>query len=105
MATVIEEYHTEEQRSVVRFLWAKGLNTKDRHKEMFPAYGGKCLSRKAGHNWVEKFSQGRSKVADDETELRKWLRQQSKDFFDAGFDALVKRWGKCINVGGDYVEK
>jgi hypothetical protein len=26
----------EEQRSVVRFLWAKGLNAKDIHKEMFP---------------------------------------------------------------------
>jgi hypothetical protein len=31
---------------------------------MFPVYGGKCLSRKAVHNWVEKSSQGRSKVAD-----------------------------------------
>jgi hypothetical protein len=42
---------------------------------------------------------------DFETELRKWLRQQSKDFFAAGFDALVKRWDKCINVGWGYVEK
>jgi hypothetical protein len=31
---------------VVFFLWAKGLNTKDIHKEMFPVYGRKCLSRK-----------------------------------------------------------
>jgi hypothetical protein len=41
MATVLEECTTEEQRSFVR------------------------LSRKAVHNWVEKFSQGCSKVADD----------------------------------------
>jgi hypothetical protein len=27
------------------------------------------------------------------------------DFHAAGFDALVKRWDKCINVGGGYVEK
>jgi hypothetical protein len=47
------------------FLWAKELSAKDIHKEMLPVYGGKCLSRKAVHNWVEKFSQGRSKVADD----------------------------------------
>jgi hypothetical protein len=46
-------------------LWAKGLNVKDIHKEMFPVYDGKYLSHKAIHNWVEKFSQGRSKVADD----------------------------------------
>jgi hypothetical protein len=32
---------------------------------MSPIYGGKFLSRKAVHIWVEKFSQGRSKVADD----------------------------------------
>jgi thiamine kinase-like enzyme len=72
-------------------LWAKGLNANNIHNEMFPNYGGKCLSRKAVHKWVEKFSQGRSKVADDETEMRKWLRQQSKDFYAASFDALVKQ--------------
>jgi hypothetical protein len=32
------------------------LNAEDIHKEMFPAYGGKCLWRKAVHKWVEKFS-------------------------------------------------
>jgi hypothetical protein len=46
-------------------LWAKGLNAKDINKEMFPVYGGKCLSHKAVHNWVDKFTQGRLKVADD----------------------------------------
>jgi hypothetical protein len=28
-----------------------------------------------------------------------------KDFYAAGFDALVKRWEKRIIVGGGYVEK
>jgi hypothetical protein len=56
---LLEEYNTEEQLSVVRFLWAKGLNAKDIHKELFPIYCGKCLSRKAVHNWLHKFSQGR----------------------------------------------
>jgi hypothetical protein len=37
MATVLEEYTPEEQRSVVRFLWTKGLNAKDIHKEIFLA--------------------------------------------------------------------
>jgi hypothetical protein len=31
----------------------KGLNAMDINKETFPVYGGKCLSRKAIHNWVE----------------------------------------------------
>jgi histone-lysine N-methyltransferase SETMAR len=49
---------------------------------------------------------GGKRFADDEdaeTEARKWLRQQSEDFYAAGFDALVKRWAKCINVDGEYV--
>jgi hypothetical protein len=32
MVTVLEEYTTKEQHSVVRFLWAKELNAKDIHK-------------------------------------------------------------------------
>jgi hypothetical protein len=38
-------------------------------------------------------------------EVWKWLRQQSKDFYAAGFDALVEQWDKSINVSGGYVEK
>jgi hypothetical protein len=38
-------------------------------------------------------------------QIRKCPRQQSKHFYAAGFDALVKRWDKCISVGGGYVEK
>jgi hypothetical protein len=36
MTTVPEECTTDEQRAVVRFLWAKGLNV---YKEIFPVYG------------------------------------------------------------------
>jgi hypothetical protein len=57
---------------------------------------------------VKQFSLSGKRFADDEeveTEVRKWLRQQSKDFYAAVFDVLVKRWGKCISVGGGYVEK
>jgi hypothetical protein len=36
MVTVIQGYTTEEQRCVVRFLWAKGLTANNIHKEMFP---------------------------------------------------------------------
>jgi hypothetical protein len=72
---------------------------------MFLVYGGKCLSRKTLHDWVKKYGK---RFADDEevkTEERKWLRRQSIYFHAAGFDAFVKRWDKCINVGGGYVGK
>jgi hypothetical protein len=44
-------------------------------------------------------------VEEVELEVWKWLRQQSNDFYAAGFDALLKRWDKCISVGGGYVKK
>jgi hypothetical protein len=72
---------------------------------MCPFYGGKCLSRKAVYSCVEKFSQGHLKVADDAQPGAEVTEAAVKDFYAAGFDALVKRWDECINVGGGYVEK
>jgi hypothetical protein len=55
------------------------------------------LSRNAVHNWVEKRGKGFAHDEEIETEVRMWLRQQSKDFYAAGFDALVKRW-ECVSM-------
>jgi hypothetical protein len=44
------------------FLCATGLSAEDIHKEVFPVYADKCLSRKAVNSWLEKCSQGRSKI-------------------------------------------
>jgi hypothetical protein len=68
--------NTKGQHSVVHFLWAKGLNAKDIHKETFPIYGGKCLLHKVAHNWVKKFSQVCLKIADVEMEVWNWLKQE-----------------------------
>jgi hypothetical protein len=67
---------------------ANELNTKDIHKEMCLVYGAKCLSRKAVHIWVEKSDKYFADDEEVETEVRKWLRQQSKDFYTAGFDMM-----------------
>ena len=40
-----------------------------------------------------------------ERAVRTWFRQELKEFYAAGFQGLVKRWDKCLNVYGDYVEK
>jgi hypothetical protein len=40
---------------------------------MFPVYGGKCFSRKAVHNWVEKRGKHFADDEEFETEARKWL--------------------------------
>ena len=98
-----------EQRGIVRFLWAKNMEAKDIHKEMLPMYGEQCLSCQAVRNWVQKFSEGRTTIEDEhaavERGVRAWFRQQPKEFFAAGFQGLVKRWDKCLNLYGDYIEK
>jgi hypothetical protein len=50
---------------------------------------------------------GKRFTVDEEggTEVWKWLRHWSKDCCAEGFDALVKRWDKCINIAGGYIEK
>jgi hypothetical protein len=94
MATVLEECTTREQRSVVRFLWIKGVNAKNIHSEIFLIYGGKCLSRKAVHKWVEKFSQGRSKVADDIRPGAEVAETTVKRLLCCGFRRIGKGMGQ-----------
>jgi hypothetical protein len=84
------------------FWYEKGLNAKDIHKEIVPIYGGQCLSRKAVHNWVANVS-----LKTKELKRRRgsgWV-ETTKDFYASGFDAIVKRWDKCISVGGGYLQK
>jgi hypothetical protein len=78
----------------VFFCGSNGINATDIHKDMFALYGGKCLSRKAVHNWVVNVSLRTKslKRRSGGAEVRKWLRQQSEDFYAADFDALVKLW-------------
>jgi hypothetical protein len=74
------------------FLLARGINANDIHQELSAVHDGKCLSCIAIQSWVEK-SGKRFPDEEVETEVRKWLRQQSKS-----------RWNMRINVGGGYIE-
>ena len=38
-------------------------------------------------------------------EVRKWCREQPKEFYAHGFEKLVTRWRKCIAKDRDYIEK
>jgi len=51
-----------EQRSVIHFLWAKGLCPNAIHSEMRQVYGNKCFTRPAIHVWCKKFACGRQSV-------------------------------------------
>jgi hypothetical protein len=38
-------------------------------------------------------------------EFTTWLRAQAAEFCDIGIQKLVPRLNKCLDKGGDYVEK
>jgi transposase-like protein len=65
MAAPLKTCTTIEQRGVVRFLWAKGMAAKDIHNEMLPTFGEHCLSHQIVHNWVQKFSEGRTSIENE----------------------------------------
>jgi hypothetical protein len=105
MATVLEVDTTEEQRSVVRF-----CGQKDSMQNIFIKKCFLFIAISVCH--VKRFITGsrnslkdfrKSQMIPDQ--VRKWLRQQSKEFYAAGFEALVKRCDKYINVGEGYFEK
>ena len=39
------------------------------------------------------------------TAVKSWVKQQTLEFFQNGFDAWVRRWRKCVEIHGDYVER
>jgi hypothetical protein len=75
-------------------VWANGLNAKDIHKEILPAYGWKFLSRKVVHNWVDKFSQGRSKISDDAQLVAEVAETTVKRLLYCGFQRTGKAMGQ-----------
>ena len=38
-------------------------------------------------------------------EVEQWFAEQSEEFYNAGLRKVKKRWEKCVELGGDYVEK
>jgi hypothetical protein len=71
--------------------------------KFFPVYGGKCLLRKVVYTWIKKFSQGRSKAADDarrvaETTVKRLLCSEFRRTGKAM--GQVYQWRTCreINV-------
>jgi hypothetical protein len=66
-------------------------------KEIFSLYVGKCLSPKAVHNWVEKHSQGRSKIADDARPGAEVVEATVKRLLCCGFRRTGKAMGQvCL---------
>jgi hypothetical protein len=105
METVLEECTTAEQRPFFVSEGQKGSMQRIFVKKcfLFTMRSVCCIKRfRTGSINSLKHLRNSQTMLDH---MRKWLRRQSKDFYAAGFDAQVKRWDKCINVGGGYAAK
>ena len=54
----------EEQRSVIRFLWAEGVKDAEIHARLCTQYGDNALPRQSVYEWIEMFKNGRTSVMD-----------------------------------------
>ena len=61
-------------------------------------------TKRASMQWKHSVSPVHKKFKVTPSAVRAWFRQQPKEFYAAGFQGLVKRWDKCLNLFGDYVE-
>jgi len=66
MATLSLKSSRKERCAVIRFLWAKGLDTDEIHSEMCPVYGDRCFTKPPIHVWCMKLTRGRESIADKE---------------------------------------
>jgi len=62
-------------RAVIRYEWARGVSGTEIHNRLV------------------------------EEAVQRFFHMQSPDFFLEGFLKLIKRYDKCLNVLGTYVEK
>jgi hypothetical protein len=56
---------------------------------------------------LKNFLGGRRVHIDSEVKeaVNKWFASQAASFYNVGIQKLVPRYNKCLNSGGNYVEK
>jgi hypothetical protein len=72
MDTPFQDCTIEEQRCVVRFLWAEGVKPVEIHRRMLAQYRQSTMSQQKVYEWVERFKSGRTGVTDEGRSGRTW---------------------------------
>lgn len=55
-----------QNRAVIKYLWQKGLSTKEIHKDMIKTLGESAVSYSLVKKWVAEFKRGRDSINDDD---------------------------------------
>jgi len=65
MDAPLQDCTIEEQRGLVRFLWAEGVKPVEIHRRMLGQYGQSTMSQRKVYGLLERFKSGRTSVTDD----------------------------------------
>jgi len=65
MDAPLQDCTIEEQRGVVRFLWAEGVKPVGIHRRTLAQYGHSTMSQRKVYECVERFKSGRTRVTDE----------------------------------------
>jgi len=65
MDAPLQDCTIEDQRGVVRFLWAEGVKPVEIHRRMLAQYGQSTVRQRKVYEWVERFKSGRTRVTDE----------------------------------------
>jgi len=58
----LQDCTIEEQRGIVRFVWAEGEKPVEIHRRVLAEYGQSTMSQRKVYEWVERFKSGRTRV-------------------------------------------
>jgi len=61
----LQDCTIEQQRSLVRFVWAEGAKHVEIHRRMLAQYGQSTMSQRKVYEWVERFKSGRTRITDE----------------------------------------
>jgi len=65
MEAPLQDCTIEEQRHVVRFLWAEGVKPVEIHRRILAQYEQSTTSQRKVCEWVESFKSGRIRITDE----------------------------------------
>ena len=65
MDAPLQDCTIQEQRGVVRFLWAEGVKPVEIHRRMLAQYGQSTMSQQKFYEWVGRFKLSRTRVTEE----------------------------------------
>jgi hypothetical protein len=63
----------EEQRAVIHFLWAEGVQGAEMHRRISVQYGNSVVSQLMVYEWIDRSKNGHTSIKHEEGARRAWL--------------------------------